>query len=635
MKKMFTKSLICVLSILMLIAVISSFTTTTALAGDAKFKRIITPLQTMYLGSIFAVVFEIENIESYPVTDLLITSSIKNSNEEEVYGWDTTIKLLPPKGWSILSSQPHSWLVEEPGIYTLSLKCSSPVDINPSNNELEMEFELKTPPKPVLEYDIEQLSFKINWDHPFSLAGLFNFKYGPLEEGKYVNVMAKNDKTETIEWIVKNLALMPFEVEQKISYCFDFGKLNYVDGEDINTIDVGLMLSDTVIVDSFSPEYWYKTVVKDIRYDVGIDNPPDSEPSIIFELSEPAFELRPYKTWEYRGCNVPNLELDFTQHASNADYAGDLNACGPAAASNSMQWLLEKHTKLDDNGQSHREKMEELSKMMRRGNDSGVTTQQLIKAKLDFIDKYKLPIAVKYQCFFNSADSIKSPNDEFRHFARNKSDSARKPPKWDWLLSEFKNGEDIEIMFGWYDSTGARHGGHWVTVSGLSEVGNYRGLYFKDDLLQGADSGTREMFVNWVEGTGGWSRLAGFRGPNSWCWVESVVSESYDSTVTFEASGIDEKGETKFNINVWENPSRVAQAINISFTLSESHDLKIMVYDLAGNKIATISKGNYSPGEYKVQWNGLDSSGKRTSAGTYLIVFSANGKEYSTKIIRE
>ncbi|MFH1049976.1 MAG: FlgD immunoglobulin-like domain containing protein [bacterium] len=634
MKKSITKLQFCTLLLLYFIALLLPINNI-AIAGDAKFKNIISPGNFVYIGSTLSVVFEIENIESYPVTDLMVSSTIKNANEEDVYGWDTTLAVLEPHSFLTLSSSPHSWLEEEPGIYTLYLQCFSEVDINPSNNSMEMEFEVKEPPEPALEFDVEQLSFKINWDHPFSLVGLINFKYGPLEDVKYVNVVGKNEKTNTVDWIVKNLALLPFDVEQKISYCFDFGKLNYLDGEKIETIDIGLMYGDSIIDNYFETDYWFKTMVNVINYDVGIDNPPDSEPSIIFELSEPAFEFTPYKTWEYRGCNVPNIELDYTRSPSSATYAGDLNACGPAAASNSMQWLLEKHPNLDDNGQSHREKMVELSKMMNRANNEGVNTAQIVKAKLAFIDKYKLPISVKYQSHFISADTIQSPNGEFGHYAKNKSDSARKPPKWDWLLSEFKNGEDIEILFGWYDSTGTRHGGHWVTVTGLSEVGNYKGLYFKDDLLQGADSGRREMFVNWVAGTGGWSRLAGFRGPNSYCWAESVVSESYDSTVTFEAGAVLDRSENIFNVSVWENPSSVDKAVNISFEITENYNLKIIVFDINGNEIAKISENNYSEGKHKIEWNGFDFSGKRVGAGTYFIVFKANGKEYTTKIIRE
>jgi flagellar hook assembly protein FlgD len=143
------------------------------------------------------------------------------------------------------------------------------------------------------------------------------------------------------------------------------------------------------------------------------------------------------------------------------------------------------------------------------------------------------------------------------------------------------------------------------------------------------------MFVNWIEGTGGWSKLGGFRGPNSYCWVESVVSESYDSTVTFEAGGINDNMEGILNITVFENPGTSDKPVNISFEISESKDIEIDIYDLNGNEIVLISKEKYNAGIHNVIWNGLDGSGEKIGTGTYFIIFKTDNKEYVSKIIRK
>ena len=88
-------------------------------------------------------------------------------------------------------------------------------------------------------------------------------------------------------------------------------------------------------------------------------------------------------------------------------------------------------------------------------------------------------------------------------------------------------------MFGWYDKNANRNGGHWVTVTGTYENGNTKGIYIKDDGKQGEDGGTSESYHGWHT-DGDWGRLTGYDGANNYCWVESVVSESYDKNVTFD-----------------------------------------------------------------------------------------------------
>jgi len=41
-------------------------------------------------------------------------------------------------------------------------------------------------------------------------------------------------------------------------------------------------------------------------------------------------------------------------------------------------------------------------------------------------------------------------------------------PTWQFIFDELKKGQDIEILVGFYDDTGARNGGHYVTVTGFS-----------------------------------------------------------------------------------------------------------------------------------------------------------------------
>ena len=46
--------------------------------------------------------------------------------------------------------------------------------------------------------------------------------------------------------------------------------------------------------------------------------------------------------------------------------------------------------------------------------------------------------------------------------------------------------------------------------------------------------------------------------------------------------------------------------------------MKNIVYNLAGQRVATLLDGQKAPGFYSVQWNGKDFFGKTVSSGVYF-----------------
>ncbi|MCK5149067.1 T9SS type A sorting domain-containing protein [bacterium] len=58
----------------------------------------------------------------------------------------------------------------------------------------------------------------------------------------------------------------------------------------------------------------------------------------------------------------------------------------------------------------------------------------------------------------------------------------------------------------------------------------------------------------------------------------------------------------------------------ITYQLSDSGPVEIIVYDLLGRKVRTLVNEEQSPGSYNVYWHGNDASGRGTATGTYLIV---------------
>lgn len=391
---------------------------------------------------------------------------------------------------------------------------------------------------------IGRISFEEPFNIPNTTSGMMGFYLFESSELKYINALARTSESMQPVWLVQNFPVMPFHKDHWVSTPVELGALNLSDDVPIQvqffTSDSNFRQKPNWQVDSFF-DIFYKIELK--------HNVPDGGPETqnfieISNIVSPSFNgPQAPKDSVYRGCTVPNIDLNSTTNLPSTGYAGDRNACGPAAAANSMHWLSQTHPKIQQDS-SLRAKMIELSQMMNRQNSRGVNTYNLVRAKLDFIDKYKLPIKVKFQSsWFKKDTNIASPNQKYQHQAENKNKSDNAPPEWDWLVQEMKNGEDVEMLFGFYDKDGNRNGGHWVTITGVIESGGEKRIWIKDDMLQNGDGygktndnrdSTGEELIGWGVNRAGTPVLRRF-GFDDWqLRVESLVSESYDSTVSFE-----------------------------------------------------------------------------------------------------
>lgn len=494
-----------------------------------------------------------------------------------------------------------TWKPEFRGRYQLVINSYSAFDIDLSNNYGYQDFFVG---------DYKRVSFKqLNFKNPYQIENSTTGRFGvklpprPVEDGvSFINVLGYKPEATNSHWIVKNLPVLPFDDYHRLYYYFDLGTMGFEEGEDADSLWAFIVedsLRSTYPLDYSS---FIKFDIRDTDYDVVSDNGHENTTNerIPQVVDPPRYDSFPGYEHLYIGCRLPNIDLDSGKHKASETYAGDLNACGPAAAANSMHWLEETNENIPSTGSSHREKMEELSGLMDRGNERGVTTDQLVKGKLAYIDKHKLPIHVKYQSWFNSDSSIASPNADYGHFAENKSDSVGKqtPPTWEFLKSEVKKGEDVEILFGWYDRGATRNGGHWVAVSGFFDSDSLKGIYFKDDGSQSDSAGTRETFIEWrIKDE--WSRLVGFDGPNNYCWVESVVSESYDESVTFEEPiSTQERKTDDLDLTILNNPSAVTSQVDLIYSLEKTARVSVQVIGTDGRIFLTDSPGTLSAGKH-------------------------------------
>lgn len=81
----------------------------------------------------------------------------------------------------------------------------------------------------------------------------------------------------------------------------------------------------------------------------------------------------------------------------------------------------------------------------------------------------------------------------------------------------------------------------------------------------------------------------------------------------------------------YPNPFNPITTIN--YQLAKDGMVKIVVYDMLGNKIKSLQSEKQRAGRYNVAWNGLNESGIKVPSGTYIIRMIAGGKQNIQKVM--
>lgn len=115
-------------------------------------------------------------------------------------------------------------------------------------------------------------------------------------------------------------------------------------------------------------------------------------------------------------------------------------------------------------------------------------------------------------------------------------------------------------------------------------------------LLQGNASGQVAFFAT-VHSPGGMAE----------CDPQFAVSTDDDATEGAEAVTLAQN---------YPNPFR--PSTEVQFTLEQSSEVTLQVYDVLGRKVATLVEGMLPAGSHTVTWEGMNEAGQRVASGTYL-----------------
>ncbi len=495
---------------------------------------------------------------------------------------------------------------------------------------------------------LKQISFEQPFNLPNSpkLQFLFNYFMDNTVQPHFLNLLFRSPVDGSLKWGFQNMPLVPFPDTSTITVEFPIANLTEWDGQAIEELELVTLISEEEMVGIPDLQYLETHQVGKAAYRIPY-NPTNTVDWMQLFPQNITFLVQEFIDWyfpytdsiciEMRGCTMPNIDLDGSTNDPDdpnqpyPGYAGDENACAPAAVANSFSWLRAQHPEIDDaledefgdDEDSHRELLVEVSKLMKRSNKTGVFPDSIIRGKLALIDEYQIPAHVKFQSIFGYGD-LPSFNPTYGHEADDQSEAedAEQPNahiSLDWIARELKADEDVELHIDCYqvDSTGnpvVGADGFWINtmshVVTLTDIFNFRGnwsLGFKDDFdqTQEDEEGLRHEFGRVIPEPAGANEF--LRGmlylPNlsipgfDRCYITSVYSESYDEDVTFVPVATHSKTAPGFEVQVLGNPVKEGQDIQLSIELKQSSPIRISLISASGKVLNTALVENQPVGK--------------------------------------
>ena len=80
-------------------------------------------------------------------------------------------------------------------------------------------------------------------------------------------------------------------------------------------------------------------------------------------------------------------------------------------------------------------------------------------------------------------------------------------------------------------------------------------------------------------------------------------------------------------------PNPFNPTTRIQYSLPKTGLVKINIYTLMGQKIATLVNGNMEAGRHNITWNGMDDLGNPVAAGLYLYQLEAKDFVKTRKMV--
>jgi len=576
------------------------------------------------------------NDEAYDVNDFKVNYSVYKLTGyltwELEYEYEKNNMTVPANSSVTVNNSDMPWTPSLLGRYQWRITTTASNDINPDNDDINIDVSVNR---------FKRLGFKqFNMVSPdFGMKsdwGWVSFKISPKTDFTYYNLKARNPDTQEESWIVKNAEIPPLTDEYftRISGRFKYSDFGFTAGIKVESVDFIVQETDEPI-NQFQLDYgWMNVPVRlgDIKLGIRHDFKKKGAAVAPVKGVNVAESVQEFNYVSYIN-DLMSDDLNNTTNPPTAEYAGDLGASGPHAAAMGFHLLDKGWDEITiEADTSVRMTLEALSGMMARSDTGTTTTRQVISAKLQYIDQKMIPVGVNFQSMGIDDDIISSPVVDYGHRAvNNQAGNNGIPPTWYYIYNSMMAGCAVEIQIGWYDDQGNQLGGFWVPVVGVSQSDSTRSITIKEDANEADSARSISNTFHHFQEDNGWGWLESFDHTPWKAYIESVIVQCYDPTVTFDPISVPEyKNHGNHNLVIYDNPGQSSEEVNVSFSIDQPGDVEIMVYSLHGKLIGKEMLGNRHTGEhyYTLPAELFQSS------GNYLIVFNTRNEISVGKVIR-
>ena len=182
-----------------------------------------------------------------------------------------------------------------------------------------------------------------------------------------------------------------------------------------------------------------------------------------------------------------------------------------------------------------------------------------------------------------------------------------------------------EYLLIWCDQDSGQIGIH--TNFALSANGEFIALVDSDgvtiiDSISFGPQATDISFGRFPDATNNWSTM--FPTPGA---TNNITSIDDDELIP-----------TEFSLSAYPNPFNPSTSIRYTIPNVAMNEVKgsrviLNIYDVLGNKVATLVNENQSTGTYEVVWDGKNNFGNKVSSGIYIVRINANQQYKNFKLM--
>lgn len=130
-----------------------------------------------------------------------------------------------------------------------------------------------------------------------------------------------------------------------------------------------------------------------------------------------------------------------------------------------------------------------------------------------------------------------------------------------------------------------------------------------------------------------------YSGTQTFVTVTNISASGNTMTCDFQVSLVSDVFDDAddvpgdYSLGLSNSPNPFNASTNVEFTTSGSANAELAVYNVLGNKIATLHQGELPAGRQMLQWNGLSDDGDPVASGVYFARLEGAGSPQVRKMV--